>query len=435
MTINDKYAAPLSGYCSRAWEALKNAFRGKNLGDFDEFEREDPERRVDQTQSPLLTTLNSPRVRPENVPCTNHNKENVDSHTGGVPSLCAMRPPPDVDECATTPVSESVRRRFDLQEPHSFINAILSSENREQTLRCLSESDAQNFIDAMDKALHAPDLLPCSPRQCLKLLYRTCGYYALLPRALQVQACYDRTSNALYRGGYADVWKGEHRGQDVAVKVIRMYSNDDLRRVINRFCKEVVMWRFLRHPNVLPLIGASMSENRFAMVSEWMPYNMNQYVEEYPEVNRLELLAGVAQGLIYLHENGMVHGDLKGANILIDGSGQARLADFGLVTIVSDPANLFFPSSCAQSGTVRWMSPELIDPDHCGFERSRPTKSSDCYALGMVIYETISGKLPYHEYTDLTVFLKVAKGERPRREASLFKDSLWKMLERDMPSI
>ena len=94
------------------------------------------------------------------------------------------------------------------------------------------------------------------------------------------------------------------------------------------------MWRFLRHPNVLPLIGALMSEDWFAMVSEWMSNgNINQFVKAHPKVNRLRLvrppfaslhpsfrqlkslqLEGVAKGLIYLHSNEMVHGDIKGVS-------------------------------------------------------------------------------------------------------------------------
>jgi len=143
----------------------------------------------------------------------------------------------------------------------------------------------------------------------------------------------------------------------------------------------------------------------------------------------------------------MIHGDLKGvchwwlelqfhladfracqANILIDQTGNARLADFGLLTVISDPANLLPSSSYTQGGTARWMSPELIDPQKFGFEKSRPTKCSDCYALGMVIYETISGHLPFHHHADLTVFVKVLAGERPPRGA-VFTESLWKMLE------
>ena len=112
----------------------------------------------------------------------------------------------------------------------------------------------------------------------------------------------------------------------------------------------------------------------------------------------------------------------------MDDTGRARLADFGLLKIISDPANALSSSSHTGGGTVRWMSPELIYPERFGFEKSRVTKASDCYALGMVIYETISGKLPFSGCTDLIVSLKVVGGERPRRRRKL-KESLWKMLE------
>ena len=74
------------------------------------------------------------------------------------------------------------------------------------------------------------------------------------------------------------------------------------------------------------------------------------------------------------------------------------------------------------------MSPELLDPEYFGFAKSRPTKSSDCYALGMVIYETISGNLPFHGHLNPAVTMKVLRGERPRWEAK-FEESLWRMLE------
>ena len=87
------------------------------------------------------------------------------------------------------------------------------------------------------------------------------------------------------------------------------------------------------------------------------------------------------------------------------------------------------------------MSPELINPQQFGSEKGRPTQASDCYALGMVIYETIGGRSPFHEHSDLNVVMKVVNGERPRREL-FFPEELWKMLElcwapqpRDRPSI
>ena len=75
------------------------------------------------------------------------------------------------------------------------------------------------------------------------------------------------------------------------------------------------------------------------------------------------------------------------------------------------------------------MSPELIAPQRFGLESNRPTESSDCYALGMVIYETISGNLPFHKDADLTVFLKVVEGKHPPRGAK-FRNSLWTLLEK-----
>ena len=74
------------------------------------------------------------------------------------------------------------------------------------------------------------------------------------------------------------------------------------------------------------------------------------------------------------------------------------------------------------------MSPELIAPGKFGLEASRPTKSSDCYSLGMVAYETVSGKKPYQETPDVAVFLKIVEGERPRR-CEGFIDGLWGMME------
>ena len=77
---------------------------------------------------------------------------------------------------------------------------------------------------------------------------------------------------------------------------------------------------------------------------------------------------------------------------------------------------------------MRWMSPELITPQEFGLKTSRPTKPSDCYSLGMVIYKTITGNLPFHEDTDWAVSVKVVKGEHPHHEVE-FSESLWKMVE------
>ena len=118
-------------------------------------------------------------------------------------------------------------------------------------------------------------------------------------------------------------------------------------------------------------------------------------------------------------------------NILIDEHYHARLADFGLLNFVSDPANATASNSTANTGgTIRWMSPELLHPERFGFKDCRPTKGSDYYALGMVILEVLSGQAPFARYREVVVMRKVLDGEGPERpESTWFTDELWGILE------
>jgi serine/threonine protein kinase len=109
-------------------------------------------------------------------------------------------------------------------------------------------------------------------------------------------------------------------------------------------------------------------------------------------------------GLVYLHSLGIVHGDLKGVrplheclhvsydcqpNILICDSYRACLADFGLTTIDLDTIHTYSTTSTT-IGSVQWMAPELFDPDQYGLYKSVPSRESDIYALGIVIYEVLN---------------------------------------------
>ena len=134
------------------------------------------------------------------------------------------------------------------------------------------------------------------------------------------------------------------------------------------------------------------------------------------------------------------------ANILINRDSHACISDFGLLTIIPDQASLISPITPRERGTIRWMSPELLDPESFGLKNSHPTKESDCYALGMVIYEVLSGQVPFYQHNGLNVILKVLGGEHPERpqgmQGAWFTDELWGLLERcwkrqphDRPSI
>ena len=154
-----------------------------------------------------------------------------------------------------------------------------------------------------------------------------------------------------------------------------------------------------------------------------------------------------------MHEQGMVHGDFKGvrfqvpglllslmdvvkANVLIDEAKHARLADFGLLAIVSDNTSVVSSTSFPRGGTYRWMSPELFDPESFGLRDGRPTKQSDSYAFGMLIYEVLSGQVPFPpcRYRDCALPLRITRGERPGRphgaDGTWFTNWVWDILER-----
>ena len=114
--------------------------------------------------------------------------------------------------------------------------------------------------------------------------------------------------------------------------------------------------------------------------------------------------------------------------------GHVCIADFSLLAVIPDRSSFISAISCAEGGTIRWMSPELLSPGSFGLQDSRPTKESDCYALGMLIYEVLSGRPPFAQHKGTVVILKVMGGERPERprgtQAEWFTDGLWGMLER-----
>jgi serine/threonine protein kinase len=119
------------------------------------------------------------------------------------------------------------------------------------------------------------------------------------------------------------------------------------------------------------------------------------------------------------------------ANVLINHSGHACLTDFGLLTIASSEPTI---ASLVILSALRWMSLELINPDNAGLKESCPTKESDYYALGMTIYEVLSGQTPFAECDESAVIAKVRGGECPRRpqgkEGRLLTDAIWGVLER-----
>ncbi|KAG5637390.1 hypothetical protein H0H81_004767 [Sphagnurus paluster] len=228
--------------------------------------------------------------------------------------------------------------------------------------------------------------------------------------------CYDVGNIDLYSqdpiaaGGFCDIYKGRFRGQVVSLKTIRIYENDIIEYALKQISKEVLLWGQLSHPNVLPIYGVYRFRGRICIVSPWMEAgDINRYIKSKPDAY------DVVEGLLYLHKNGIVHGDLKGPNILVNDAGRACLTDFGISSVVDEKilAWTSYSSATSKGGSVRWQAPELFNTKDDRLINN--TTESDVYAWACVCYEIFTGDTPFTKMSDSRVMFCVMSGERPTR--------------------
>ncbi|KAG1749418.1 kinase-like domain-containing protein [Suillus lakei] len=227
------------------------------------------------------------------------------------------------------------------------------------------------------------------------------------------------TSYPTASGGLGDVyrctWNCGARSEEVAVKSPRFpnLSESEVVKIDKNLDREICIWAALKHQYVLPLHGTVEEFGPFrALVSPWMPNGtLDSYLKHVPEtlsmmdrlrlvssiceaeygnLLRLQQLKQITEGLQYLHDQDVIHGDLTNNNVLVAADGSPRLADFGISNIMvqSNPAFSY------HNGAVRWVAPELLDPPE-----DQPiqcaTKSTDIYALGGIMLQVLYGKQPY----------------------------------------
>ncbi|KAJ6495966.1 kinase-like domain-containing protein [Mycena vulgaris] len=194
----------------------------------------------------------------------------------------------------------------------------------------------------------------------------------------------DKVGDQVAAGSFGDIWKGLVGHQRVSVKIMRLFRDSDVKAALKEFGREILIWRQLSHPNLLPFFGLYYIETRICLVSPWMDNgHLVEFLKNAPsDLNHLSLILDVSMGLEYLHSRRVVHGDLKGMNILVTPSRRACIADF------------------------------------------------DVYTFAYVCYEILTGMPPFSELTnDTAVGMRVIGGQRPSKPGVASPAGLWTLLE------
>lgn len=242
----------------------------------------------------------------------------------------------------------------------------------------------------------------------------------------------------LGEGSFGVVYEAGWLKKTVAVKKLRAgHLSDD---VLASFQEEAQRHGILRHPNILSLYGVCVEPGEYCIVIALMTKGsldrLLHSTEALPWTLRLSIAINITEGLYYLHENSIIHCDLKSLNVLLDDHHNACLADFGLSKIKTE-SNLIGSSVPQARGTTCWMAPELFEYG------SRSTVLSDIYALGMVLWELASRKYPFEDETqanDATIIHWVTSSARekipegtPVGYAKLLTDC-WAQRQEDRPT-
>ncbi|TFK21659.1 kinase-like protein, partial [Coprinopsis marcescibilis] len=203
--------------------------------------------------------------------------------------------------------------------------------------------------------------------------------------------------------------------------------------------REAVMWSRLNHPNVLPFLGVyfwrpnpSSDLERVSLLSPWMERgNVLEFLERYPSADKTSLVRlTLPNGLHHLHSLNppVVHGDLKGNNILVTSAGTACLADFGLSKLVVDSAGQNSPvSHSCLGGNELFCAPEILGESSA--LQVEPTASSDVYSFGCVGYQIFTGRPRFAHITAIWPRLHAAKKNRPIPQPTNMPSMLWKFTQ------
>ncbi|KNZ75259.1 Serine/threonine-protein kinase A-Raf [Termitomyces sp. J132] len=301
------------------------------------------------------------------------------------------------------------------EKVESMLNTIFTNTLFYKRLLSTDDIDAQILIDGFQLLLDTNSFQ--NRGQLVAALRRLSAQTEQYPSRFSLVGPVSTVEDMPFASGScADIFKVSLQGVETCFKVIRVSQRSLIEHMTKVYAREVILWGQLSHPNILPFYGLSKFRSQLAFVTSWATNgNLSEYLTRSPGVNRLLLCSDTAAGVEYLHNNDIVHGDLKGANILINSCGRAVLGDFGLAS-VDDPEILKWTAQstvASKGGTTRWQAPELHETED-KVDKIYNTKESDIFAWANVCYEIFTGRLPFYEVTrESTVLIKVLRGDIP----------------------
>ncbi|KAF8339465.1 kinase-like domain-containing protein [Amanita rubescens] len=316
---------------------------------------------------------------------------------------------------------------------------ILSGEDHvDLAARLDCPSDAENLLDLLLHLLRNC-LLPNQNdsvdfnRRARRFMFKIVSETPVMPYSLIVTGVsMPAERDYIGGGGYGRVYKGDLHGAVVALKILYRSDNNT-----QAFCREALMWGTLKHKSVLPLLGIyefdDGKESQFFLVSPYMANGtLAQWRKEMnPSISEMERhILEVAKGIEYIHSEGVVHGDLRGENVLLDSDLHVQIADFGL-TRLSDATN-------TRSGAkhLNFAAPELFGlSEDSGDDDSDDvpprTQMSDVYAFGCLYYEIHYDNIPFAGKQELQIMALVFRDKRPPRlDEPSFSDEAWSVIQR-----
>ena len=318
----------------------------------------------------------------------------------------------------------SLNNSFDIN------NNKFNNKNNKDINNDNNSSNNININDSINLELVESNIIKLSVTKLLLNSLKLSGFNFYIPfKELEI-------TEKIGEGGFGEVHLGIWNYKKVAIKKFTLdynklknkikllykhkNNNLSLKNIILKFIKEINIISNLRHPNILLYIGASIDEeNNFYIVTEYIPNgnlfdylhknNNNEYEDNKSNFKKLskklklKIAYQIALSIKYLHSRNITHCDIKSSNILLENDFDIKLSDFGL----SQFLNIldFSVNKRGKFGTTHWMAPEIM-------LNQKYQKKSDVFSYGMILYELISGKIPYKGLSNAQIIGLVADSKR-----------------------